>query len=76
MPSRNKLSAFIALASAALLQAQTVPPPDDLPKGTGPRGTSQAVPGAERYDAVDYAVVEPGNGAPGAISVTSRKVPV
>ncbi|MGJ3649778.1 SPOR domain-containing protein [Sphingomonas sp. GlSt437] len=75
MPLRNNVGRLgLALGVALLLQAQTLPPPpDDLPQGTGPRGTSQVVPGQERYDAVGYAMVEPAGGDSGQIGVTSRK---
>lgn len=54
---------LIGLALPAMLVAQTLPtPPDDLPKGEGPSGTSQMVPGQERYDEVGYAGVDLGDG--------------
>lgn len=66
MPLRNRLvcagalllltGGGLALPSAASGQrtAPTAPSPLDEPPGTGPRGTSQAVPGEQRYDAVGY----------------------
>lgn len=61
---RNKgLWGLIGLAVPAMLVAQILPtPPDDLPKGEGPSGTSQMVPGQERYDEVGYAGVDLGDG--------------
>lgn len=73
MPFRNSGSLGLVIG-AILLQAQALPPPpDDLPQGTGPRGTLQAVPGQDRYDAVGYAMVESA-GDSTRIAVTSRKV--
>lgn len=74
MPSFNKWCvALLTAMGAATLSAQTLPPPpDDLPKGEGPRGTSQAVPGQERYDEVGYAMAGDGDG--GSISVNHRSL--
>lgn len=63
----------LALAGSATAQTQLAPP-DDMPKGEGPRGTSQAVPGQDRYDDVGYAVVE-GMGDNGALLASHRKLP-
>ena len=70
----KKFLALLAGFVATALAAQTLPPPpDDLPKGEGPRGTSQAVPGQERYDEVGYAASTAGDGA--AVTITHRSLP-
>lgn len=77
MPLRSKIIALLLVAASGVampLQAQNLPaPPEDLPKGDGPRGTSQAVPGQERYDEVGYALVAPEEGA-GAIFATHKRL--
>jgi rare lipoprotein A len=76
MPLRSKIAAVLLTPLAAgSLAAQTLPPPDDLPKGAGPRGTSQAVPGQERYDEVGYATVLPADAGQGPMAVTHRSLP-
>ncbi len=72
------LGVLTACAVGASLHAQTLPaPPDDLPQGSGPRGTSQVVPGQERYDDVGYAAVLGGSGGgDGTIGAVHRSLPV
>lgn len=58
-------------ASAAPAQMADMPP-----TGEGPRGTSQAVLGAERYDAIGYAVRYDGGANPGAINAAHPTLPI
>jgi len=67
MPLRADVLAFAAalLAVAGTGHAQDLPaPPADAPQGQGPRGTSQAGPGAQRFDVIGYAMIDAkiGNG--------------
>lgn len=64
LPNKAVLAALLSFGAASALSAQTQPPPD-MPQGEGPRGTSQAAPGQERYDEVGYATVEPVGGGNG-----------
>lgn len=59
--------------AAAAAPAQVA---DTPPAGEGPRGTSQAVLGAERYDAIGYAVPNDGSANPGAISAAHPTLPI
>lgn len=76
MPLRSKIAALLLIAASGAvmpLHAQDLPtPPEDLPKGDGPHGTSQAVPGQERYDEVGYAFVTPGESGNGVFAMHNR----
>jgi rare lipoprotein A len=74
LPSKAVLAALLSFGAASALSAQTRPPPD-VPPGEGPRGTSQAAPGQERYDEVGYATVEPVGGGNG-VAVAGRGLAV
>ncbi|OYY72284.1 SPOR domain-containing protein [Sphingomonas sp. 28-63-12] len=66
------LLASAGLGSVAFAgQSADMPPP-----GEGPRGTSQAVPGAERYDSVGYAVPYDGGANPAAITAAHPTLPI
>ncbi len=82
-PGAALAAALIPLLGAASLHAQALhaqvldvqTPPPDLPQGEGPRGTSQAVPGQERYDEVGYASIEPVGGE-GAVLAAHRSLAI
>lgn len=62
--------ALIGFAGPALAQTDGGPPPS-----AGPAGTSQAIPGAERYDAVGYAEPYAGDARQGAFTAAHESLP-
>lgn len=73
---KRGVAALFGLAFCGVAIAAPTQMPDMPPDGPGPRGTSQAVLGGERYDAIGYAIGYDGGANPAAITAAHPTLPI